>query len=980
MKRRSILKNSVIVIFSFFLLIVARPSLAEEPWESYEGWSGIGPLSDEDSWCLAIAQKDKPLRFGRVFLKWYKYKDNTTHMRPNRWRINSATLSGQGDDLWIGRCSRRWVMVCPFGPVWQWVWIEPSQSKPWLRLAGDDTLLKTNNPPDGKWLGKVNKVKIFGAGGVESKYITNFKIVDEVTDSEYGVGGRDKYDEYVNDGVLVGNIQEGKHRIRPEVTVKTSFNEKTEDGAYKDFYLTFVNNRAVTFYVDRHDPVAVITSVKNGDGSLGFLGPEDSNITYIKTLNPIIYYSLSDNLSSLGSFQKADAYLEWNGENGIPQTREKMSFRSSWGSGSLRWGDLSDFNVPSGKRYTVSIIAYDKAENMGSEAETIYIDTHLPECSINSAEVKDGAYVHVQGNGEPGSVYAIYALDDKGQDVLLTDPDDWATYESMISSKYRVNSAGKWEFAIAIDKVEDLVQDGNVLKVKIKSRDYAQNEYESSYYEFTIDIKRPSLVWEVFAGDKSSGMISDTNPPGEVLYFNTDILTVKTTAQDESGIEKICYISDLDEQTVFNDPSCPKKVSETFKVGIFEENKNLHWLRVYAVDKAGWPSVAQTLSFIVDKTPPQKPILTSSPYINGDTVVLTGEGESGTDLEVYESGSLLGSTFVYGDGNWSIEIDNIALGDHSLTLKSVDKAGNFAISDNPIKVTILVRRPLPPVVSKPSAGEIITDTYMPTFEGRTVPEGIVELYDNGVLFGETQADKEGKFSFTPQKPLDNGYHSLSVRVYKDGAISKISEPVEWQLCVSGYIGKQDLLLVAPDEVVEDSDFAVTVYDKETGKPVSGAKVVFLGKECTTDEKGKAGAKGSAFRPGIAVSALKEITEEMQGPASFRHSDKDLRGEVKMATLFVEKGGKSADKDITIRKGGGHKFGTFNRDGTNDRVYFSEPEDYPINIYDRRGRRVKTLTESEGSWDGLDDNGNRVKMGVYIYQTRSGKTGTIFVRR
>jgi gliding motility-associated-like protein len=187
-------------------------------------------------------------------------------------------------------------------------------------------------------------------------------------------------------------------------------------------------------------------------------------------------------------------------------------------------------------------------------------------------------------------------------------------------------------------------------------------------------------------------------------------------------------------------------------------------------------------------------------------------------------------------------------------------------------------------------------------------------------------------------------------------------------------------LVAPDEVVEDSDFAVTVCDRETGKPVSGARVVFLEEEYTTDEKGKAGARGSGFRPGIVVSPFKEITEDMQGPAAFRYSDKDLRGEVKMATLFVEKVGKSADKDIAIKKGGGHKFGTFNRDGTNDRVYFSEPEDYPIQIYDRRGRKVKTLTETEGSWDGLDDNGNRVKMGIYIYQTNSGKSGTIFVRR
>lgn len=979
MKSRSILKNSVIVLFVFFLLIVASPSLAEEPWDSYKGWSGVENLYDEPSWYLAILKNGISIgSWNKVFLKWYKYMDNTINMRPNHWRINSAALSDQGRDLWIVRGSRRLAYL-----VNRWYWSTYYQSKPSFTLADDTTLLKTSNPTGGDWLGKGEKVRIFGSGYVESKYITEFKIVDEITGKKYGMGGKDKYNEYIGNGILVKDILEGKHRIRPEVTVKTSFDDGAIDGAYKDFYLTFVNNRAVTFYVDRQDPVAIITSVKNSDGTPVFSGPEDSNITYIKTSNPIIYYSLSDNLSSLGSFQKADMYLEWNDGGGIPQKREKMSFRSSWGSGSLRWGDLSDFNVPGGKRYAVSVIAYDKADNAGSEVETIYIDTHSPECSVDSVEVRDGAYVHIEGDGEPLSVYAIYAQDDKDKNVLLTDPDDWSTYESISSSKYRVNGIGKWEFAIAIDEVDDLVQEGNLLKIKIISRDYAQNEYESIYYEFTIDIKRPSLIWEVSVGERTSGIISDTNPPGEIFYFNKDILTVKTTAQDESGIEKICYTSDLSSdgpKTVFNDPSFPKKVSQTFEIGTFKESEDLHWLRVYAIDGAGWTSIIQTLNFIVDKTLPQKPILTSSPYVNGDSVELIGGGEPETDVEVYELSSLLGSTIVYSDGNWSIEIDNMAVRDHSLTLKSIDRAGNFTINDNPIRVTIVIKRPPSPIISHPKPGEIITDTYMPTFKGTTVPEGIVELYDNGVLFGETQADKEGKFSFTPQKALNNGYHSLSVRVYKDGAVSKISESVEWQLSVSGYIGKQDFLLVAPDEVMEDSDFAVTVYDKETGKPIFGAKVVFLGEEYITDEKGKAGAKGSAFRLGVFVSPLKKITEEMQGPASFRYSDRDLRGEVKMATLFVERGGKSADKDIAIKKGGGHKFGTFNRDGTNDRVHFSEPEDYPIHIYDRKGRRVKTLTESEGSWDGLDDNGNRVKMGVYIYQTRSGETGTIFIRR
>lgn len=252
MKIRSIiLKNSIVVIFSFFLLAVAGPSQAEDPWNSYKGWSGVETLSNQSSWYLGIVKKDYLIQDFQVFLKWYKYMNNTTDMRPNHWRINSAALSGQGRQLWI--CRGVWYYVG--WPHNKWFWSTPSQLKPSFTMADDRTLLKTDNPPEGKWLGKVNEVKIAGVGYIESG-ITGFNIVDEITGSNYGVGGKDRYDEYINGGILVKDIQEGKHRIRPEVTLKTSFDDGVVDGVYKNFSLTFVNNRAVTFYVDRQDPVA----------------------------------------------------------------------------------------------------------------------------------------------------------------------------------------------------------------------------------------------------------------------------------------------------------------------------------------------------------------------------------------------------------------------------------------------------------------------------------------------------------------------------------------------------------------------------------------------------------------------------------------------------------------------------------------------------------------------------------------------------
>lgn len=64
--------------------------------------------------------------------------------------------------------------------------------------------------------------------------------------------------------------------------------------------------------------------------------------------------------------------------------------------------------------------------------------------------------------------------------------------------------------------------------------------------------------------------------------------------------------------------------------------------------------------------------------------------------------------------------------------------------------------------------------------------------------------------------------------------------------------------------------------------------------------------------------------------------------------------------------------TPNGDGINDTASFSGV-DGNVQIFDIRGRRVKTISSANPVWDGTDDSGRIVQSGVYIYQYSSQGT-------
>ncbi|KLQ40926.1 hypothetical protein ABR32_07450 [Enterobacter cloacae subsp. dissolvens] len=150
---------------------------------------------------------------------------------------------------------------------------------------------------------------------------------------------------------------------------------------------------------------------------------------------------------------------------------------------------------------------------------------------------------------------------------------------------------------------------------------------------------------------------------------------------------------------------------------------------------------------------------------------LSGKGKPGSTVTIMDGDDVLGSTVVDPDGNWTFTPEqDMADGDHSLTVISKDPAGN-EVSSPSFDITVDATAPEKPVLGSATddvgtiRGDLsnggTTDDANPTFNGSAEPGSRVDIYDNGEHIGSTIADDNGAWQFTPTTPLPEGEHHIT---------------------------------------------------------------------------------------------------------------------------------------------------------------------------------------------------------------------------
>jgi hypothetical protein len=204
----------------------------------------------------------------------------------------------------------------------------------------------------------------------------------------------------------------------------------------------------------------------------------------------------------------------------------------------------------------------------------------------------------------------------------------------------------------------------------------------------------------------------------------------------------------------------------------------IYYFKIIATDGSQWSTVT-TYTLKIDTTPPHDIQITTEPSSDNIIEVLPQVIFSATDdlsgIDHYE--------IKIDDGEYIIavnpyQIESITSGEHTITIKAVDVAGNSSESSINIKIAEVQA----PVLIKPENNSYIPIGEKLVIEGTTTPNSQVFIYLNGELIAEVTSNESGYFSFTYDKLLLEGKYELYATSKDDGGIlSRKSEIIKFKV-------------------------------------------------------------------------------------------------------------------------------------------------------------------------------------------------------
>lgn len=216
-----------------------------------------------------------------------------------------------------------------------------------------------------------------------------------------------------------------------------------------------------------------------------------------------------------------------------------------------------------------------------------------------------------------------------------------------------------------------------------------------------------------------------------------------------------------------------------------------HSLTIHATDAAGNTSISDPFELVIDTVAPATPD-TPAITVNPDgsaptslnpgettrdtTPTLSGTGNPGDTVTIYNGTDKIGDAVVDGNGNWSWRPESaIDEGSHEFTATATDEAGNVSDPSTGITITVDTLAPDTPVIGaiagEPNGG-VTTDTT-PTVGGTGVTGETVIVYNNGVELGRVVV-ANGEWSFTLPTQTDGPLNITVAAVDAAGNVSALS--------------------------------------------------------------------------------------------------------------------------------------------------------------------------------------------------------------
>ena len=273
----------------------------------------------------------------------------------------------------------------------------------------------------------------------------------------------------------------------------------------------------------------------------------------------------------------------------------------------------------------------------------------------------------------------------------------------------------------------------------------------------------------------------DTTPPNapSSLTFSSDGKTVTGTAEPGSTIT----LKDANGNVI----GTGKTGSDgNFTVSLGTPLINGEHVTATATDAAGNTSQsatvtapdltapdAPTIGSVTDDIGPQTGALTNGSSTNDQRPQLSGTAEAGSTVTIYDGGIAIGTAVVSSNGTWTFTPSvDLSESTHQITVRATDAAGNTGPASPVFTLTVDLTPPATPtaIVLTDDTGTIrgtitsgtATDASKPILAGTGEPGGTITIYDNGVVVGTTTVLPNGTWSVTPNGPLPDGAHSITV--------------------------------------------------------------------------------------------------------------------------------------------------------------------------------------------------------------------------
>ena len=198
------------------------------------------------------------------------------------------------------------------------------------------------------------------------------------------------------------------------------------------------------------------------------------------------------------------------------------------------------------------------------------------------------------------------------------------------------------------------------------------------------------------------------------------------------------------------------------------------YFHIRAHGDGGWGNTTH-FRIRIDTTPPDPFEVTSEPpaeNIDSAPLIIAHATDRPSGIDHYEI-SIDGGNFIPVPG-MPYQYERIPEGTHTLTVRAVDRAGNYRDSSLVIHVIDVVN----PRITQPANGSYLPILEQLVIKG-TAPAGLVELYLNGELIAQIESD--GNFEFTHSAFLRPGRYKLTAIAVTDRGI--VSSPAEVQFTV-----------------------------------------------------------------------------------------------------------------------------------------------------------------------------------------------------